>query len=1418
MDRHRRRPENTLLWDYGHGHQEPEMPSEPWEHHGDGRTTIHRQFSARLPRLEPHFDEHSPGGLRNPSSRHVSGEVFRHDPYLDDSSPHWLVRHPGCPSSRTHELLARRQGSDHFDPSSASEDSHYRGSEPWRKDGVRDAFYHERFLSQEELLVPRPDDNSSVRARGFLSQRCGISAGLDQESSIRDQNCLRDTYAVEGTRTFDQIGSYDERRQDCARDWCDSTQRHGPVQGLVRSQGVAEESVGVHGSARGWDDSGRSQGLLPELVRSHDAERDFVRNRDSARDIDDSFQRLDRARDWEDSIQSFDPARDSFPSHDSELDSVRNPDLTKGLVRRYNMIRDSLQNHTSAGGLENPVRSYDYEPSVTSNASTSYEPDPMSNNGDLVESLDPSLSHLARVFNSAELKALQKFINGNKQPPSEETAQAASMDQEAVAEDLSSRKREDLYRKYRFFSSPDVDMPAAWHHARGEHVERSAVLENEIGQKRGRELEPLPLDLQPSAAKQARPFSLLELRIDKRSLVNPPDLEGLFDDDPKPAPAPRVDVNSLPNDQKLRRLIDHLHHRPRKGESDGAFLHLAVAAIHLNPGLRWGREEVEAGLQLLSMTLSLGRVFLARAVGFGRTAMRRKCYTMALQKLLNHDPEEVLRMRDVGLQGVRRLLEEAKEWVKSPREFGWVSFVGVLKTFDPNKLDVIQRIDRALSASQCGLSRDFSVSLENVGGKVFTGSLYIGGILQGQGTGFNVKESKISTYEKAFARFTELELPDVLKGATPLNNDKKIGVKEEDDDDDTERTKPPQPFSAVTTTAAADRILDIKPINTPERIGKLERFIQRVKESAVFGGASSKLGMAGHLLGIPVFLIHRLQAPGSRQFTCQVFLADLPAGTASGEAKVAEAQAFTQALQRVMEASSAESLLLSVAQDETCHRLKREDLEAPDVVAVCVKGEKKKVESNAAELSKALGRFVDAWEGEEEGEEGEEGEWRRRMVLLETEPLSVANLKARATLVLHSSATASGLVLKYLLHTEASVCVCWIKVQGEYLGMGKAYSWTEAKRLASMDVLFKLYETQPVLRLYSKEPCTRWVTRQQLMERLGGASFSEADRLWLQDFHRKHTEAKGEECTEEDRENVWTFARLSLLASKMVGEFIERGDCLDDLVFAPDLNKEARTGVAVCCAGASRVHTKTDRTGSERYLAVTLRVGLSEIMSQLKERGITQTVCCELVQDRTDLPHYADVAAEIKASQTLHTPRNHAGKPPHPSSGATDKNDSKDTHASGSGNATEGHTAVDDGRCSVGNPEGSAGQSLPSAPFQLPPLPLPLSVARQGDKGGDQQEASAADEVRSDSDGGRRGSGTASWGGGGGGRGGGEGSLVVRLSTQHVGPLCVCVCVCAQFGKYVGMCVCVYEGVGCLCVCVCVCVHVSVCMCVFIIY
>ncbi|XP_025114347.1 uncharacterized protein LOC112576257 isoform X3 [Pomacea canaliculata] len=704
---------------------------------------------------------------------------------------------------------------------------------------------------------------------------------------------------------------------------------------------------------------------------------------------------------------------------------------------------------------------------------------------------------------------------------------------------------------------------------------------------------------------------------------------------------PRNVLEQMPLSQKLFHFIQFIcSEQPRI--NDIQTIENAITGCHLNLKTQYETEDVGTyqGRRVFSGKLSISSVFLARAVGHTKKELKHECYKLALQVLKTKSVQDIMDQKDIGIEVIRDKFEEcsghkepgkpaddivslasvvpisiAFETIAS-REERWANLLTTVTTTNLQAANSICRIEMALSGSHCGLARVYSSSnmIRLPCNKyVYQGSLSIGGVLQAQACGSKKKEAKLKTYDAALERFLTLELPDILKGVEPQ---------------DLEDTKVEEKV----------RHVSVKEIRTTEQIKKLETFIDRVKDSSVREGPITLLDLTSNQMQLLLTLVYKRDSVRTGDgpiHLCQLYIGDILIAEGEGKHKrMAQVDVYNRAYE-VLISTPVETII------SENHRLEPGELEDPDVLDVVVKGHIRREESNLTRLR----------EQHQNIEEVLSLEKSEALVIVENQDWT-DDRKRHAFCILQNSCMLNIMLLRWCMDVETGFFSCKVSIQGEEMGAARAGTKQQARNLAAADALFKMYETNPVIRVTAFDDSQIWILYERLLEMAKTLPESELPSAEVKEDEdlksvppqtpncvgeAEHAVALDEGNSNAKVDNVeddMTEVQLGIVVGKLVKEFVDKQDFTQELVFEPKVPCCVRRAVATHAA-QSGLHMAQRQKEGRLYLALSFKVPMTKVVEAMKSRGLVSAGRYMLVEDRSDLPTHSDIVTDLElASKT----------------------------------------------------------------------------------------------------------------------------------------------------------------------------------------
>ncbi|KAK3088620.1 hypothetical protein FSP39_021356 [Pinctada imbricata] len=637
--------------------------------------------------------------------------------------------------------------------------------------------------------------------------------------------------------------------------------------------------------------------------------------------------------------------------------------------------------------------------------------------------------------------------------------------------------------------------------------------------------------------------------------------------------------------EKLHRFALYVQGEPMKINAIQT-IENALTGSKLNMKTSYEVEELMrvSGKWMFTGRLLLNNTFLARAVGANKKEVKHETYQKALDVMKTKTVAEIFALVDPGADAIRKeltstldtnkdvekqaenILEKqatkAAQIMNSQDGFHYLTQYLIQGTNLPE--NKISAIEQAMTGSKCGLSHnyDFKALRMPSGRFFFNGVLTMGDIVVAVGKGFKKKDAKVDTYEKAFTNLTTKPLTEIMQG---------IEIEAEEISKNLEmKTIPPE----------------VKRLSLAE---KMEKLIQTLKDSVYRDNNINTIDVAASGLGLVKTCIYRkidlAEEEGKSNIICDFYLDNVLISSGEGERrKEAQIEAYSSAWDTLSQTTGER-----VSKEHK--RLTPADSNDPTVIDVFVKGQgKPNGDSNMSGLKRNNHDFSDPNKTVES------------IVLIEHEDWTM-DRRRQAFCILNHSATQNGMLLKWQTEAVDNMYKCSIQMQNQDIGEAKALSKNNARNLAAADALFKLYESQDVIKVIRKDDSRLWIPYEDI--------FSKAESLRIaagepplppppeEPIIKLPDHVEGEEAEKPPPlpVNKWVVQ----VADNILKEY-KNQSTLDELIFGPGLplgeSKEIR-GLA------KSYDLKQDmrQLGGKPYMVMLIKMAPQDMATCLRERG-----------------------------------------------------------------------------------------------------------------------------------------------------------------------------------------------------------------------
>lgn len=600
----------------------------------------------------------------------------------------------------------------------------------------------------------------------------------------------------------------------------------------------------------------------------------------------------------------------------------------------------------------------------------------------------------------------------------------------------------------------------------------------------------------------------------------------------------RLDVSQMSTAEKIRRFCLFLQTDVSKVNAIQT-IENGITGSKLGLKTEYKCEELMkvANKWMYTGCLHLSGVFLARSVGGNKKEVKHDTYSKGLDILKLKTVAEIYSGIDPGPDAIRNELsssldkdmdiskqasnalqkQELIATTLATKEEGFVKLVHYLKTYEKLPESKIGAIEQAVTASKCGMDHKYEDRQARLptGKMIFRGTLTIEGIVIAHSTGPKRKETKAATYAMAYESFSDKPIHEILRG-----------IPDEEDFINSEKAL----FSSP----------DVKKNMTLEE--KLTALMGIVKDTQFQENNINTIDCSALHLGLTPTCIYRksVEDGSTGNLICELYLDNVLIGTGESERrKESQMEAYNSAYD-TLSTSTSDYIL------REHKRLKPEDTNDPNIVDVWVKGEgKHNIDSNMAGLKRYRHNPDDAKKTVE------------TFVILEHDDWAM-DRKRQAFCILNYSATLNGMLLQWNIEADGSLFKCEIKLQGQHIGEAYGPSKGTVRNLAAADALFRLYETQSVVKILRRDDSKLWIAYENIASKADAVKQASGEE-----------EVKPEEPPKEVKEgepiplappNKWVMKIVEEILNTFNNNFT-----LDELIFGPGMpvpEKKAVTDLA----------------------------------------------------------------------------------------------------------------------------------------------------------------------------------------------------------------------------------------------------------------
>ncbi|XP_041368119.1 uncharacterized protein LOC121382654 [Gigantopelta aegis] len=570
------------------------------------------------------------------------------------------------------------------------------------------------------------------------------------------------------------------------------------------------------------------------------------------------------------------------------------------------------------------------------------------------------------------------------------------------------------------------------------------------------------------------------------------------------------------------------------------------------------------GRAMFTGVLYIDEFFMARSVAVNKKQVKTECFEKALEHLYRKPLQYLLSMNDVGADAVRnelrsiyqdltpdtfpleakRALDVLNQAASAGRkkfarkaglfnlESGLAKLITFLKYTNQVTPNAVCRITQAFTSSKCNLCHNYEEDMLRLktGQMWFKGRMYVGDIIVAGAGDYKKKLAKEKTYQRAVDALLNKPLETVLRGVSLLELD-----------------DAPPDFETAGQLSG-----DVDTAKTTKRLEKLTALLkpETDKEDLV-----AHMDMACNTVQLlPTCLFRRDSKKWNICLVCELYLDSILIASGEGDKrKTAQQSAYSNAC-KVIVGKTPEGII------KDARRLTKEEMCLPDIMEVSVKGQSRWGDSNITKL-KRLGI-----------EPSLTTYGVSDFVIMEHYDWSKDRTK-NAFMILSQSATQNGMLLEWNISPNQNLFKCSMRLQGQDIGDASASAKQNARNLAAMDSLFRLYETQPVIRSLQRNETQYWNSYEsikvqaQRLKQVSGCLGDDLDEwvdctesvpetpMDINDIHR--VELRDSLC---EPVNKWILQVLTNIVSQY-----PKIETLEDLLFGPGFPLGERKKITLMC-------------------------------------------------------------------------------------------------------------------------------------------------------------------------------------------------------------------------------------------------------------
>lgn len=666
----------------------------------------------------------------------------------------------------------------------------------------------------------------------------------------------------------------------------------------------------------------------------------------------------------------------------------------------------------------------------------------------------------------------------------------------------------------------------------------------------------------------------------------------------------QFDTTNMSTAEKIHRFALYVQGEPMKVNAIQT-IENAITGSKLNLKTQYEVEELMriSGKWMFTGRLILGGIFLARSVGANKKEVKHETYQKALNVLKSKTVAEIFNLTDPGAEAIRKelattldtekdvskqadtILQKQTEQAMTIRtnQDGFICLIEYLKTAPTLPENKISCLEQAMSASHCSLSHkyDFKASRLPTGRFFFHGILTVGDIVIAVGKGHRKKDAKVHTYEEAFKNLMSKPLQEIMQG---------IDVEEEAKNEE------------EASGSGVSVIMDGKKMSVSE---KMDKMIQRLKDAVYKENNINTVDACATNLGLTKTCIYRKlqgnEEGEASRIACDLYLEKFLIASGEGEKrKEAQIDAYNNAWE-VLITTTGEHIVKD-------HKRLTNDNDDPSIIDVHVKGaQKPQGDSNMAGLKRHNQDYEDP---------AKTGD---TLVILEHEEWTL-DRKRQAFCILTYSATSNGMLLQWNTSQEGNMFKCDISLQNTHIGEAKAMSKNNARNLAAASALFKLYETQDVIKVTRRDDSKLWIAYSNIQGKSN--SLKEKQGEGGDPDLKPSMDAEGNVIPIAEEADKWVLKVCEEIINEYKDQFT-----LEELIFGPGMplteSKEVRN-----MAKSRNLRHDIRQLDGQSYLVIQHRMQPQDMAKCIHTSAGGRSGKYVLVE-KSSLPVYQDIVPDL---------------------------------------------------------------------------------------------------------------------------------------------------------------------------------------------